>query len=264
MAVLVIFLFMRDWRSTLISALALPTSVIATFFFMWIAGFTFNMMTLMALSLVIGILIDDAVVVRENIYRHMEQGADPMTAAQRGTSEIGLGGHGDDLHHPRRVPAGRFHDRAGRAVLQVVRVDDRLRRRDVAARRLHARPDAVVAVRPLHPARGAHADARRPAVRTVGPRLRRARPPLPSRARPRARPSVEDAGRGGPGVRRQPRHHGDHGHGVRAGRGPRRVPGHRRPAARYVVRRERGASGRDRARASSPSPRCFRSSAPLA
>lgn len=90
MAVLVIFLFMRDWRSTLISALALPTSVIATFFFMWIAGFTFNMMTLMGLSLVIGILIDDAVVVRENIYRHMEQGHDPMTAAQRGTAEIGL------------------------------------------------------------------------------------------------------------------------------------------------------------------------------
>jgi hydrophobic/amphiphilic exporter-1 (mainly G- bacteria), HAE1 family len=90
MAVLVIFLFMRDWRSTLISALALPTSVIATFFFMWVAGFTFNMMTLMGLSLVIGILIDDAVVVRENIYRHMEQGVDPMTAAHRGTAEIGL------------------------------------------------------------------------------------------------------------------------------------------------------------------------------
>jgi HAE1 family hydrophobic/amphiphilic exporter-1 len=86
----VIFLFMRDWRSTLISALALPTSVVATFFFMWLAGFTFNIMTLMALSLVIGILIDDAVVVRENIYRHMEHGADPMTAAQRGTAEIGL------------------------------------------------------------------------------------------------------------------------------------------------------------------------------
>jgi len=90
MAVLVIFLFMRDWRSTLISALALPTSVISTFFFMWIAGFTINMMTLMALSLVIGILIDDAVVVRENIYRHMEHGADAMTAAHRGTAEIGL------------------------------------------------------------------------------------------------------------------------------------------------------------------------------
>jgi hydrophobic/amphiphilic exporter-1 (mainly G- bacteria), HAE1 family len=90
MAVLIIFVFMRDWRSTLISALALPTSVIATFFFMFLAGFTINMMTLMALSLVIGILIDDAVVVRENIYRHMEMGEDPMTAAQRGTSEIGL------------------------------------------------------------------------------------------------------------------------------------------------------------------------------
>lgn len=90
MAVLVIFVFMRDWRSTLITALALPTSVIATFFFMYLVGFTINMMTLMALSLVIGILIDDAVVVRENIYRHMEHGEDPMTAAQKGTSEIGL------------------------------------------------------------------------------------------------------------------------------------------------------------------------------
>ncbi|MBM3819675.1 MAG: hypothetical protein FJW14_11785 [Acidimicrobiia bacterium] len=90
MAVLVIFLFMRDWRSTLITALALPTSVIATFFFMWLAGFTINMMTLMALSLVIGILIDDAVVVRESIFRQMEHGADPMTAAHKGTSEIGL------------------------------------------------------------------------------------------------------------------------------------------------------------------------------
>ena len=90
MAVLVIFLFMRDWRSTLIAALALPTSVIATFFFMYAIGFTINMMTLMALSLVIGILIDDAVVVRESIYRHMEHGEDPMTAARNGTSEIGL------------------------------------------------------------------------------------------------------------------------------------------------------------------------------
>src|SRR5688572_2108169 len=90
MAVLVIFVFMRDWRSTLITALALPTSVISTFFFMWIAGFTINMMTLMALSLVIGILIDDAVVVRENIYRHMELGDDAFTAARKGTAEIGL------------------------------------------------------------------------------------------------------------------------------------------------------------------------------
>jgi len=90
MAVLVVFVFMRDWRSTAITALALPTSVIATFFFMYAVGFTINMMTLMALSLVIGILIDDAVVVRESIYRHMEHGEDPVTAARNGTSEIGL------------------------------------------------------------------------------------------------------------------------------------------------------------------------------
>ena len=90
MAVLIIFIFMRDWRSTLITALALPTSVISTFFFMYIAGFTINMMTLMALSLVIGILIDDAVVVRENIFRHMEHGEDAVTAARKGTAEIGL------------------------------------------------------------------------------------------------------------------------------------------------------------------------------
>ena len=90
MAVLIVFVFMRDWRSTLITSLALPTSVIATFFFIWLAGFSLNMMTLMGISLVIGILIDDAVVVRENIYRHMERGEDPMTAARLGTSEIGL------------------------------------------------------------------------------------------------------------------------------------------------------------------------------
>jgi hydrophobe/amphiphile efflux-1 (HAE1) family protein len=90
MAVLVVFVFMRDWRSTAITALALPTSIIATFFFMYAVGFTINMMTLMAMSLVIGILIDDAVVVRENIYRHMEHGEDPYTAARNGTAQIGL------------------------------------------------------------------------------------------------------------------------------------------------------------------------------
>jgi hydrophobe/amphiphile efflux-1 (HAE1) family protein len=90
MAVLVIFVFMLDWRSTLISSLALPTSVVTTFLVMYWLGFSFNMMSMMGLSLAIGLLIDDAVVVRENIYRHMEQGEDPITAAQRGTAQIGL------------------------------------------------------------------------------------------------------------------------------------------------------------------------------
>ncbi len=90
MAVLIVFLFMRDWRSTVICALALPTSLISTFFFMYIMGFTLNIMTLMALSLIVGVLIDDSIVVRENIFRHMEEGMEPKKAASIGTKEIGL------------------------------------------------------------------------------------------------------------------------------------------------------------------------------
>jgi HAE1 family hydrophobic/amphiphilic exporter-1 len=90
MAVLVIFLFMLDWRSTVISSLALPTSIITTFFFMWQLGFSLNIMSMLGLTLAIGILIDDSVVVRENIFRHMERGADPFTAAREGTKEIAL------------------------------------------------------------------------------------------------------------------------------------------------------------------------------
>lgn len=89
-AILVIFVFMLDWRSTVISAIALPVSVIATFFVMWGFGFTLNIMSMMGLSLAIGLLIDDSVVVRENIFRHMERGEDPVTAARRGTGEIAL------------------------------------------------------------------------------------------------------------------------------------------------------------------------------
>jgi hydrophobe/amphiphile efflux-1 (HAE1) family protein len=90
MAILIIFVFMLDWRSTFISALALPTSVIATFFVMYVMGFTINMMTLLALSLAIGLLIDDSIVVRENIFRHLEMGKEPHRAALEGTKEIAL------------------------------------------------------------------------------------------------------------------------------------------------------------------------------
>jgi hydrophobe/amphiphile efflux-1 (HAE1) family protein len=89
-AVFVIFVFMLDWRSTLISALALPTSVITAFFVMWRLGYSLNVMTMLGLSLSIGLLIDDSVVVRENIFRHMELGEDPITAARKGTAEIAL------------------------------------------------------------------------------------------------------------------------------------------------------------------------------
>ncbi len=90
MAVLVILLFMLDLRSTLISAIALPTSVVSTFFVMYVLKFSLNMMTLLGLSLAIGLLIDDAVVVRENISKHLERGEDPKTAAIEGTREIAL------------------------------------------------------------------------------------------------------------------------------------------------------------------------------
>src|SRR5690606_10958744 len=90
MAILVILFFMLDLRSMLISAVALPTSVVATFFLMYALGFSLNMMTLIALSLAIGLLIDDAVVVRENIAKHLERGEDPRTAALVGTKEISL------------------------------------------------------------------------------------------------------------------------------------------------------------------------------
>ncbi len=90
MAVLVVYLFMVDWRSTFISATALPTSVITTFFFMWLFGFSLNALSLIAMALAIGVLIDDAVVVREVIYRHLEEGEEPVRAALRGTKEVAL------------------------------------------------------------------------------------------------------------------------------------------------------------------------------
>lgn len=90
MAVLVILFFLLDLRGTFISALALPTSIIGTFAVMYYLGFSLNMMTLLGLSLAIGLLIDDAVVVRESITRRLEAGDSPAEAASRGTREIAL------------------------------------------------------------------------------------------------------------------------------------------------------------------------------
>jgi len=90
MAICVIFLFMLDWRSTLISSVSLPVSIITTFFFMWQLGFTLNIMSMLGLTLAVGILIDDSVVVRENIFRHLEMGKTPKQAASEGTKEIAL------------------------------------------------------------------------------------------------------------------------------------------------------------------------------
>ncbi|MBW3623490.1 MAG: efflux RND transporter permease subunit [Armatimonadetes bacterium] len=90
LAVLVVFLFLHDLRGTFIVALAIPTSLVATFIPMKLFGFTLNQMTMLGLSLVVGVLVDDSIVVIENIYRHLARGETPREAALNGRSEIGL------------------------------------------------------------------------------------------------------------------------------------------------------------------------------
>ncbi|WP_335976751.1 efflux RND transporter permease subunit [Acinetobacter calcoaceticus] len=90
LAVLIVLLFLGSFRSTVITGLTLPITLLGTLTFIWAFGFSINMMTLLALSLSIGLLIDDAIVVRENIVRHTELGKDHVTAALEGTKEIGL------------------------------------------------------------------------------------------------------------------------------------------------------------------------------
>ncbi|KQT12530.1 efflux RND transporter permease subunit [Ramlibacter sp. Leaf400] len=90
LAVLVVWLFLRDWRATFVSAVALPMSVIPAFLGMYLLGFSINVVTLLALSLVVGILVDDAIVEVENIVRHVQMGKTPYQAAMEAADEIGL------------------------------------------------------------------------------------------------------------------------------------------------------------------------------
>jgi len=90
LAILVVFVFLRSWRSTIIVSLAIPTSLIATFGFMRIMGFSLNNLTTLALALSVGVVIDDAIVVLENIFRHQEEGEEPVEAAHNGAREIAL------------------------------------------------------------------------------------------------------------------------------------------------------------------------------
>jgi multidrug efflux pump subunit AcrB len=90
LAILVVWLFLRDWRATAVSAIALPLSIIPTFWAIWVLGYTLNILTLLALSLVVGILVDDAIVEVENIVRHLRMGKKPKEAAMDAAIEIGL------------------------------------------------------------------------------------------------------------------------------------------------------------------------------
>ena len=90
LTILIVFLFLNSWRSTIITGLTLPISMIGTFMFIYMFGFTINLLTLVALSLCVGLLIDDAIVVRENIVRHVDLGSDHHKASLEGTDEIGM------------------------------------------------------------------------------------------------------------------------------------------------------------------------------
>ena len=142
LTIAIIYLFLNSWRSTVITGLTLPVSIISAFFIMWVFDFTVNTMTLLALSLAIGLLIDDAIVVRENIVRHLEMGKDhhePRGRHRRDRSRR----HLDDARRRRRVHPGRVHGRDDRQDLLPVRRHRRVRRARVAVRLLHARPDAL-------------------------------------------------------------------------------------------------------------------------
>jgi hydrophobic/amphiphilic exporter-1 (mainly G- bacteria), HAE1 family len=90
LTIITVFVFLNSWRSTVITGLALPVSLLSAFVAVWLFGFTLNTMSLLGLALAVGILIDDAIVVRENIVRHVEMGKDHFIAAKEGTAEIGL------------------------------------------------------------------------------------------------------------------------------------------------------------------------------
>ena len=143
LTVLVVFLFLNSWRSTVITGLALPVSVLAVVHRRVMFGFTLNTMSLLGLSLAIGILIDDAIVVRENIVRHIEMGKDHYTAAREGTAEIGLAVAATTFSIVAVfVPIG-FMGGTGAAVVQAVRADHRVLGAGLALRVVLARPDAL-------------------------------------------------------------------------------------------------------------------------
>lgn len=88
LVVLIIFLFLRSWRATIIPVIAIPVSLVSSFFFMWVFGFSINVLTLLGIVLATGLVVDDAIVVMENIFKKIEQGTDPRTAGEEGSTEI--------------------------------------------------------------------------------------------------------------------------------------------------------------------------------
>ena len=135
LAIIVVFLFLCDWRATAVSAVALPLSIIPTFWAIWALGYTLNILTLLALSLVVGILVDDAIVEVENIVRHLGMGKKPKEAAMDAAIEIGLAVVATTLTIVAVFVPGRVHERHRGRVLRAVQLHRRRGRAVLAARR---------------------------------------------------------------------------------------------------------------------------------
>ena len=147
LASLVVLLFLGNFRSTLIAALAIPTSIIGTFLLMWLMGFTLNTISLLALALAVGIVIDDAIVVLENIFRFVnEKKIRPMPAAIYATKEIGLAVLATTLSLLAVFLAGRLHEQHPGALPAQLRPDDGSGDRHLAAGQLHVDADARLAL----------------------------------------------------------------------------------------------------------------------
>ena len=143
LAALIVFLFLRNWRSTIIAAVAIPTSIVATYTLMNAMGFTLDQITMLALVLMVGIVIDDAIVVLENVFRFMEEKKlSPMEAAMHGNSRHRTCGARDDAQPGDHLPACRNDERHRRQVHVELRLHGGICRDGVAARQLHADADA--------------------------------------------------------------------------------------------------------------------------
>ena len=146
-AAIVVMVFIRNIRAVIIASLAIPASIIATFTLMRVMGFTLNNMTLLGITLAVGIVIDDAIVVLENIFRYIEEkNVHAVRGGDPGHPRSGAGGDGDDAVAGRDLPADRVHERLRQAIHQPVRLDDGVLDPGVDDRQLHADADAELAL----------------------------------------------------------------------------------------------------------------------
>ena len=143
LVVLVVIVFLQTWRAAIIPLVAIPVSLIGTFFFMAMFGFTLNNLTLFGLVLAVGIVVDDAIVVVENVERNIAAGLNPHDAAVKSMDEVGARADRDRARAVRGVRPVGFHHRHFRPVLSAIRAHDRGRDRDLADRVADAVAGAV-------------------------------------------------------------------------------------------------------------------------